>query len=48
MTGRMIRDCGADDVAGNRLAFRKRRFEMIAALVMRLSVDWPVNWNEPE
>jgi hypothetical protein len=37
MTGRMIRACGADDVAGNRLAFRKRRFEMIAALVIGLA-----------
>jgi hypothetical protein len=30
MIGRMIRACGADDVAGLRLAFRKLRFQMIA------------------
>jgi len=30
MTGRMIRAGGTEDVAGDRLAFRKRRFEMIA------------------
>ena len=30
MIGRMIRACGADDVAGRRTKFRKLRFQMIA------------------
>jgi hypothetical protein len=30
MIGRMIRACGADDVAGGRTKFRKLRFQMIA------------------